>query len=132
MTTYKNNIEINFSEKELYVTKTFLNKASKMGTKEYKELTDAVNAHPSFEIVIKQYSRKTYSSFTIASMKELIKTQPNADAMLAEFETVLKLGRILHEEYPRAKKWMFENYGDVIRNNTTSTETTNAIEQKAA
>ena len=115
-------VEINHIEKTINVTKSFLNKASKMGTKEYRALTEAMTSHPTYSIEIKVIEKKTYSSLTIAAMRELIKTQPNAEEKMKEFEKVLEVGRTVRAEYPRAKKWIFANYGDVIKNTSESAE----------
>ena len=125
-------VEINHIFRTINVSKSFLNKASKMGTKEYNALTEAMNAHPSYKIEIKVVEKKTYSSLTITAMRELIKTQPNAEEKLREFEKTLATGKAIHAEYPRAKKWMFENYGDVIRNIAESTEAAGPEDQIAA
>ena len=74
-----------------------------MGTKEYNALTEAMNAHPSYKIEIKVVEKKTYSSLTITAMRELIKTQPNAEEKLREFEKTLATGKAIHAEYTKER-----------------------------
>ena len=43
-------------------------------------------------------------------MKEYMKTQPNSEAMLKEFEEVKKVAKAKNQTYPATKAWFFENY----------------------
>lgn len=107
----KNVFVIDFVTGEIKGSKSALVKAGRSGTDEYKELTAKMAAHPNFKVVAKESNDKknTYKGLNFTMMREYIKTQPNADELLAEFEAAKELAC---GKYPVVKQWFLDTFKD--------------------
>ena len=106
----KSNITVNAIEKTITVSRSFYKKASNYGTNEYKELRKAVRYNHDFTIEFKKVQKKTYNGLDFSRMADYIKTQPNSDERLAEFEEIKTIASAKGSLYPLTKKWFLETY----------------------
>ena len=56
------NLSINFKEHKIIITSAFAKKASHFNSKEYEELMKAQEKHPSFEVTVKDQTKRKSSS----------------------------------------------------------------------
>ena len=80
------NININFENKTIEMTKAFANKARRYGSDEYNEMINACNAFPTYKLVTRSSVKKNTAAMkglTYDYMEKYIKTH-NAD-LLPEF-----------------------------------------------
>ena len=83
------NININFENKTIEMTKAFANKARRYGSDEYKEMLSVCNAFPTYKLVTKTPAKKSATAMkglTYDFMEKYIKAH-NAD-LLSEFYTL--------------------------------------------
>ena len=106
----KSNITVNAIEKTITVSRSFYKKASNYGTNEYKELRKAMRDNPDFTIEFKKVQKKTSNGLDFSRMADYIKTQPNSDERLAEFEEIKTIASAKGSLYPLTKKWFLETY----------------------
>lgn len=96
------------------VTKKFYSQAMKYGTKEYKLMREFKAENPEIIIVVRKIKKnpekETNKNMTYANMKKFIKTQPNSDAMLAEFDRQKEMSCIKANPYRFVLDWFKENY----------------------
>ena len=119
------NVTVNVIEKEIIVTKAFYKKASAYGTDEYRLFKSIMAENEGFKIVIKKSEgKKTYNGLNLKRMEEYIKTQPNSNENLIEFEKVKAVAKAKGGLYPLTKKWFldkFEDYkGEITENEIAS------------
>lgn len=106
----KSNITVNAIEKTITVSRSFYKKASSYGTNEYKELRKAMRDNSDFTVEFKKIQKKTYNGLDFSRMTDYIKTQPNSDERLAEFEEIKTIASAKGSLYPLTKKWFLETY----------------------
>ena len=96
------------------VTKKFYSQAMKYGTKEYTRLREFKAENSEITIVVRKIKKnpekETNKNMTYANMKKFIKTQPNSDAMLAEFDRQKEMSCIKANPYRFVLDWFKENY----------------------
>lgn len=107
----KNLFAYDFTNNTIVASKTTLKKAGNPTTPEYKALMKMIAGQPTFRVVekvIKDNGRKkTYNGLTLEMMKTHIEKQENSEALMAEFEGAMKMGK---SKYPLAKKWFLEQF----------------------
>lgn len=111
---------INFFGKQIIGTKASFDKAGKGFGAEYEELIAKMNAHPDFELVIKEQkhrsakAKKTYDGLDFALMEDYISIQEDADTIKKEYKAVKEKAKTCGiSVYPFTKKWFlkkFENF----------------------
>ena len=107
----KSHITLDFDNKTLNLTKSFYNKACKVGSPEYKELRTAMSENPKFNIaVVGNANMKTYGSLTIQRMREYIATQANAEENLRTLDRVIKIAKSKGAMYPLTKQWFLATF----------------------
>lgn len=106
----KTNITVNAIDKSISVSKAFYKKASQYGTPEYKELRNAMQENPNFDIVFKTIEKKTYHGLDMKRMEAYIKTQANSEEHLKTFIQVQKVAEAKGSKYPLTKKWFLETF----------------------
>ena len=107
----KSHITLDFDNKTLNLTKSFYNKACKVGSPEYKELRTAMSENPKFNIaVVGNANKKTYGSLTIQRMREYIATQADAEKNLRILDRVIKIAKTKGAMYPLTKKWFLKTF----------------------
>ena len=108
---------VDFLNKKIVGTKASFNKASKGISPIYEELTMKINAHPSFELVVKEQKKKSnkvkrdYNGMDYTFIEEYISIQKNADKIMSEYKAV----KAFYTEqkvsvYPKVKKWFFGKF----------------------
>ena len=56
------NLSINFKEHKIIITSAFAKKASRFNSEEYNELMEVQEKHPSFEVTVKDQTKRKNSS----------------------------------------------------------------------
>lgn len=105
----RNVFVVDFLNEKIWGSKSALKKAGNPATAEYKELISKIAAHPTFKVAEKEQNPKknTYEGLSFQMMQDYIKTQSNAEELMAEFEAVKKLS---DGKYPLVKKWFLETF----------------------
>lgn len=108
----------------LIMSKSFYKKAHIFGSPEYYELRQAQAENEGSEIVFKSdvANKTTYRGLTFKTMEAYIKTQPNSDARLMEYEVVKKIAGIKGCKYPLTKRWFLLTYPDYKANSVSEDE----------
>ena len=116
----KNSIDINYIEKTITVTKSYLKEAGIIGSAAYTELAQVRKDLPEFQIVqreiAKKPGKKTYGKLTYKVMGEFITAQEedNAPAVLDEFERIKALSKAYAGQYAFVKTWFLSRYKGVF------------------
>ena len=122
MTTFKTTkntarFTINFFDKTISGTKTSFSKAGKGISPYYQELTQIMNAHPTFELIIKEQKKKsnkakrTYNGMDFAFMEDYIKTQKNSEKIMLDYKAIKKFAEDCgFSIYPFTKKWFLGEF----------------------
>ena len=107
----KSIFSINFTNNTIYGSKSALKKASNPNTAEYKELMKVLAEHPTFKVAGKEpnENKNTYKDMDFKFMRNYINAQPNADELMAEFETAKAM---FGGKYPLVKKWFLDTFKD--------------------
>ena len=127
----KSNIIVNTIENTITVSESFYKKASVYGTAEYAELRNATLDNPAFKIVFKATERKTSHGLTFDRMAEYIKTQPNSENRMREFEAVKAIAEAKGGKYPLTKKWFLATYPEYKKNEVSEDEAASLIAEAA-
>ena len=120
MATNKKNVIKYISDTEAQVTKAFEKNACIFGTEEFnlwraykKEFPDAKMVTKTIK---KNENQKRRRNKTFENMEAFIKTQDNAEKLMAEFETIQKRSQIQKSPYQYVLSWFeakFEGYDDL-------------------
>ena len=130
--TTKTHITADFAHTTLNMTKSFYNKARKVGSPEYKELREAMADNPTYTInIMTNDSKRSYRSLTIERMRAYIKTQPNSEANLATLDRVIAVAEAKGAKYPLTKKWFLETFPE-YKESTVSEQELIGNEQNVA
>ena len=115
--TKKAYFTINFFEGTISGTKTSFNRAGKGISPYYEELTEKMNAHPTFTLVIKEPKKKsdkpkrTYFGMDFKFIKAYISIQKNSEQLMVEYEAVKDFAENAHlSVYPTMKKWFLGEF----------------------
>lgn len=108
----KSPIFVDESNSKLVMTKAFYKRACEFGSAEYYELRKAKAENEGFEVVFgyKASEKTTYNGLTFKVMEAYIKTQPDSEERLMEFEVVKQIAEIKGSKYPLTKKWFLLTY----------------------
>ena len=108
---------IDFFNKKIVGTKASFDKAGKGISPIYEELTAKMNAHPDFELVVKEQKHKsnkkkaTYDGMDFAFIEEYISIQKNAKQIMADYEAVKAFAKEQKwSVYPHIKKWFLGEF----------------------
>lgn len=134
------NIKINYTERQIEVTASYLKKASVFGTEEFKELKQVRESEPEFKVVAKHAKKNckknTYSNLTFEAMEAHIKKfetdEEVREARLNEFLQVRKYAVARKAEYPLTKKWFLSNYKETYNNFVASSNKSEELETEIA
>ena len=130
-TMNKNGITVNMENRALTVSKAFYKRASVYGSTEYEQLKRAMDENQGFKVEIKSGERKTYIALTFKRMAEYIKTQPNSENRMREFEAVKKIAEAKGSKYPLTKKWFLFTYPEYKKNEVSEIEAASMIAEAA-
>lgn len=116
----------NFVNKTIVGTKSAINRANKGLKPEYGMLCEMLAEHPDFTVVEKQINhkadKKKYNGLTLPRMEAYIKTQPNSEKRLKEFEAIQKVAATKGAKYPLTKKWFLATFPEFKENNVSKAE----------
>lgn len=112
MTRVNKNITVNAIDKEIVITKSFYKKASAYGTREYELLKQVMKDNKTFNIIIKSPKGGNDNGLTFKRMEEYIKTQPNSEENLREFNAVKAVAKAKGALYMHTKKWFLNKFKD--------------------
>lgn len=108
---------IDFMRKRIIGTKASFNKASKGAGDAYSELTAKIAAHPDYKLIVKTSKHKsvkkkrTYDGLDFDFMESYISIQPDAEAVMREYEEVKRVAVACGTSiYPFIKKWFLGKY----------------------
>ena len=130
----KNGIVVDGKNEALVMTKAFYKKACEFGSDEYYMLRKAQAENEGFEVAF-QYQvsdKKTHKGLNFKRMAEYIKTQPNADERMMEFEVVKKIAKAKGAMYPLTKEWFFLTYPQYKEDKVADSEKAKAVEDEKA
>ncbi len=126
----KTHIIANFANKTLDITKSFYNKACKVGSSEYKELREAMADNPTYAInIVTNDKKRSYRALTIERMRAYIETQPNSKENLLTLDRVIKVAEAKGAKYPLTKKWFLETFPEYKEYAVSDNELTGSAPQ---
>ena len=102
------------------ITKTFAQKAARVGSPEYYELLKARKENPSCTVEVKQTkSKDSFKGLTYEYMEDYILTHGSAEEVrknLAKYEELLLISECHSRarRYPAIKSWFLEMYPEVV------------------
>ena len=121
----------NFVAKTIVGSKRSIERANKGLSPEYKELTQMLEEHPTFNVVEKVISqkadKKTYGKLTFKRMESYILLLSNSEEKLIEFEAVKKVAEARGAKYPLTKKWFLATYPEYKENEIIEEQTARLI-----
>ena len=106
-TTSTSSVAVDFMNKTITVSRTFLKASRKVGSPAFLTLKQLTEELPSFSIILR--AKPTYhKSFqpTYTWMLDYIEMQPNAQEVANEFFKV----RSLHHNYNHVRSWFMNKY----------------------
>lgn len=115
-------IRINHFDKEILISKTFEKAAHNPNSREYKELMEVMNTHPTYKLaqraIKKNTKKETYAGLTYKFMRDYIilhSTPEEEIAAVAEFDEKILISKChsKSQRYPSIKKWFLEKYPEV-------------------
>ena len=112
------NITLNRKNRTIIISKAFERKASKYGSDEYYELTNAQKENKGFRVVVKANSKTTSPAdkITLADMERYIKYHDGADSQSMKDFKAMRNGKADGEtahnsEFFAIKEWFMVKYG---------------------
>ena len=115
-------IRINHFDKEILISKTFEKAAHNPNSREYKELMEVMNTHPTYKLaqraIKKNTKKETYAGLTYKFMRDYIilhSTPEEEIAAVTEFDEKILISKCHSkaQRYPSIKKWFLEKYPEV-------------------
>ena len=126
---------VDFQEQTIIGSKNAIEKAGHIGSPQYKELCEVIQAHPTFTIAEKAIKTKkdkaTYHGLTFKTMEDYIKTQPNSELNLAKFAAVQRIAKAKNSLYPLTKKWFLNTFPMYKESSVAEVEDTAALKEEA-
>ena len=111
---------IYIDDEHALVTKAFEKKACIFGTEEFKRWREYKALFPKAQMVTKSIKKnpnqKNRRNMTFANMKAYIATQPNAEELKKEFETIKQRSQIQKSPYQYVLSWFeakFQGFDDL-------------------
>ena len=124
--SYSKYFTVDFQEQTIIGSKSTIEKAGRIGSPQYKELCEVIEAHPTFEIAEKVVNVKkkkaTYKGLSFENMRDYIKTQPDSKMNLAKFEAVKRIAKAKNSLYPHTKKWFLSTFPSYKENSIAEIE----------
>ena len=115
-------IRLNHFNKEILISKSFEKAAHNPNSKEYKELMEVMNTHPTYQLaqraIKKNTKKETYAGLTYEFMRDYIilhSTPEEEAAAVAEFDEKILISKCHSkaQRYPSIKKWFLEKYPEI-------------------
>lgn len=115
-------IRINHFDKEILISKSFEKAAHNPNSREYKELMEVMNTHPTYKLaqraIKKNPQKQKYPNLTYEYMKDYIiltSTPEEELAAVAEFDNMILKSRCQSQSnrYPVIKRWFLNKYPEI-------------------
>ena len=112
-------IRIDHFEKKILISKTFEKAAHNPNSREYKELMEVMNTHPTYQLaqraIKKNAKKETYAGLTYEFMRDyiILHSTPEEEAVaVAEFDELILVSKChsKSQRYPVIKKWFLTKY----------------------
>jgi len=108
---------VDFIGKKIVGTKASFDKASKGFGPIYEELAEKIAKHPNFGLKVKEQkkhttkAKRTYNGMDFPFMEAYIETYPNAEQIMAEYESVKAMAKkTCMSVYPFTKNWFLGEF----------------------
>ena len=115
------NCKVDFENKQIVATKSFLKAAGIIGSPEYNELVSVRRDFGDYPVVqreiTKKQGKKAYGNLTYKVMHEFIEAQEDeavAPFVLTEFQRIQDLSKAYNASYAFVRKWFLNRYKDVF------------------
>ena len=115
-------IRINHFDKEILISKSFEKAAHNPNSREYKELMEVMNTHPTYKLaqraIKKNPQKQKYPNLTYEYMRDYIiltSTPEDELAAVAEFDNMILKSRCQSQSnrYPVIKRWFLNKYPEI-------------------
>jgi hypothetical protein len=112
-------MKINEKKNTIEITKTFAQKASRVGSPEYFELLEVRHNFPKFKVVVNQTKNKdSFKGLTYEYMKKYIashESEETVDSVMAELEEMILISKChsMGYRYPTIKAWFLAKYPEI-------------------
>jgi hypothetical protein len=115
-------IRINHFDKEILISKSFEKAAHNPNSREYKELMEVMNTHPTYKLaqraIKKNPQKQKYPNLTYEYMRDYIiltSTPEEELAAVAEFDNMILKSRCQSQSnrYPVIKRWFLNKYPEI-------------------
>ena len=115
-------IRINHFDKEILISKSFEKAAHNPNSREYKELMEVMNTHPTYKLaqraIKKNPQKQKYPNLTYEYMRDYIiltSTPEEELAAVAEFDNMILKSRCQSQSnrYPVIKRWFLNKYSEI-------------------
>ena len=115
-------IRINHFDKEILISKSFEKAAHNPNSREYKELMEVMNTHPTYKLaqraIKKNPQKQKYPNLTYEYMRDYIiltSTPEDELAAVAEFDDLILKSRCQSQSnrYPVIKRWFLNKYPEI-------------------
>ena len=113
-------IRINHFDKEILISKSFEKAAHNSNSREYKELMEVMNTHPTYKLaqraIKKNPQKQKYPNLTYEYMRDYIilnSTPEEETAAVAEFDHLILISRCQSNRYPVIKRWFLNKYPEI-------------------
>jgi hypothetical protein len=115
-------IRINHFDKEILISKSFEKAAHNPNSREYKELMEVMNTHPTYKLaqraIKKNPQKQKYPNLTYEYMRDYIiltSTPEDELAAVAEFDDLILRSRCQSQSnrYPVIKRWFLNKYPEI-------------------
>lgn len=114
----KNDLRLDFVKNEIVMSRTFEQRASIVGSEEYRRLQMVRQDYPSFSVVRRQIKKapckETYAGLTFAYMEEYICSHEDAEKNKKVYDELRLIGACHKVSYPTIKKWFLETYPEIV------------------
>ena len=115
-------IRINHFDKKILISKSFEKAAHNPNSREYKELMEVMNTHPTYKLaqraIKKNPQKQKYPNLTYEYMRDYIiltSTPEEELAAVAEFDNMILKSRCQSQSnrYPVIKRWFLNKYPEI-------------------
>ena len=115
-------IRINHFDKEILISKSFEKAAQNPNSREYKELMEVMNTHPTYKLaqraIKKNPQKQKYPNLTYEYMRDYIiltSTPEEELAAVAEFDNMILKSRCQSQSnrYPVIKRWFLNKSPEI-------------------
>lgn len=111
-------IIIDYTNRKITASKTYLKKAHSVGSKEYVELLNVKKQFPNYEIEERKIktnsNKKVYEGLTYEYMERYIDLHDPSGSIIKEYWKNRLIGECHRGEYPKTKKWFLEKFPEIV------------------